>query len=580
MHLKVEGMGGDYERMVKPMMKNEKESSIVSILCLLVILPFCQLTYAEQKLSQFGITWTFDRHYTVGQFANGDYWVVGPVTIIGIDPPSISNDGRIINGSMINPSPKLKTVHGYDSGMFGGYARYGKYDPNLNVVRPNQQMLSESNPLVVSPGSSLVSTVSTQQADQETQLQTAAILSVLDDQVAQGSFRPPYVGTDKSIRYNKNQLNYSLLASLKPTPGVPNLRTVERYFERPWLDHIPGWMNGYQHPEENMPYYGREMSTQIGIGALMLHLNFTNRQKETLLVRYVQLGIDLYGIVRDGGENNWHNDGGIASGRKWPILFAGLALDDSDLKSIGAVSGDYLYADGYGPGNIPPDYVHFGEDDQTFYVSDGDIYEPPYKEHSYHGEFTYYGHGSGDKHRDYLEYKEHHHGLPEWGIRHSTNRNIDGLDWDSVYRQVTANSWGGFILAVHIMGVKDLWNHNALFDYKDRYAQVEVEWRETSRFVNSMWDAYRSDYGPVWTMSTRLNITANNGSVTRYPDQTSFVLGESVVLSLVADPGYEFAGWSGDLSGDENPATIVMQAHRSIAATFAVRSNSDTYDSK
>ena len=38
------------------------------------------------QLSQYGITFTFDKDYPTGQFANGDYWVVGPVTITRITP--------------------------------------------------------------------------------------------------------------------------------------------------------------------------------------------------------------------------------------------------------------------------------------------------------------------------------------------------------------------------------------------------------------------------------------------------------------------------------------------------------------
>ena len=63
-------------------------------------------------------------------------------------------------------------------------------------------------------------------------------------------------------------------------------------------------------------------------------------------------------------------------------------------------------------------------------------------------------------------------GLPEWGVRHFAWR-IDGADakdWDEVgYRACcTANSWPGYILASHIMGIKDLWNRDVLFDYQDR----------------------------------------------------------------------------------------------------------------
>ncbi|MHC4681340.1 MAG: InlB B-repeat-containing protein, partial [Planctomycetota bacterium] len=456
------------------------------------------------------------------------------------------------------------------------------YDPNLNAARPNGRNLSSGNPLRLEPDCSLVSTVSTPEATGRTQLQTAAILTILGSPASEEKFRPAYCGTDKTIKFDTDQLDYSLLASLlaslKPVPGPPGLSKVERYFERPWLDHIPGWTGHYQHPVENMPDYGREMSTQTGEGALMLHLNFTRSEKETLLVRYVQLGIDLYGIILDGGSDNFVNNGGHSSGRKWPILFAGLMLNDREMKEIGMKSGSYLYSDGHGAENKPPGYIHFGEDDQTFYVSDDDIYEPPYQEHT-RGGFTYYGHGILSKRRDYLEYRQHHKGMPDWGIVHVTDRNQDGLDWDTAYRHwCTANSWCGYVLAAHIMGAKDLWNHNALFDYMDRFMEVELRTvgtqnvvRQTSRFSEAMWDTYRREYGPVWTITPMLKITSAGGSVTRYPKSSSFALGEEVVLSAYPDPGYEFTGWSDDLSGNENPARIIMHAHRYITANFALK---------
>lgn len=50
-------------------------------------------------MKPYGITWTFDAVYPYGQFVNGDYWVVGPAIIVGINPPSIDHDGRIVSGS-------------------------------------------------------------------------------------------------------------------------------------------------------------------------------------------------------------------------------------------------------------------------------------------------------------------------------------------------------------------------------------------------------------------------------------------------------------------------------------------------
>jgi Divergent InlB B-repeat domain len=524
------------------------------VLPLLVVLTFSQFAYGERQIRQFGITWTFDKDYPVGQFANGDFWVVGPVTIVGIDPPSVEKDGRIANGSMVNPSPRLGQTQGYDSAMYGGYVKPGNYDPSLNVARPNGHDLSADNPLTVPAGCSLVSTISTLQTSGRTQLQTAAVLTVLGEPAPEGSFRPPYAGTDKTVRFNKSRLNYSLLGNLTSVPGVPALSTVERYFERPWLDHVPGWLGGYHHPADNMPDYGRDIATEVGVGALMLNLNFSNQQKETLLVRYVQLGVDLYGIVRDGGEKNWINNGGHASGRKWPILFAGLVLNDPNMKNIGR-------PDIPGYGTSEADYVHFGEDDQTFYVAQVDV------------DATHSPQWNPDS-RDALRipYEAEDIGLPEWAIVHTTDPYRSNKFWETAYREVNGSCWAGFILAAHIVGAEKLWNHDVLFDYMDRYMQIETRYRQTSKFVENMWDVYRSAYGPVWTMFPTLRITADGGWVAKVPDKAAYNFGERVRLRAVAEPGYAFTGWSGDLSGTANPVAIVMDADWSIIANFDLAS--------
>jgi len=444
--------------------------------------------YKAKTVSQFGITWTFNRDYQIGQFANRDMWVLGTVSIVEIDPPSKNVGGRIANGSALNPSP-TDSGQGYDNEM-----DKVSYNGDLNVG----YNVSGSNPLSLQEGS-LVSTISVRAAGQRPQVDTAAILTVLSSIPAHGSFRPPYSGTDKTIEHGISNLEYDGLRQLQPVPGTPDLSTVERYFERPWIDHRPGYTARYLHPEQNMPDYGRDMTIQMGIGALSLHLNYSNEEKHVLLTRFVQLGIDWFGVVEAGGY--WPANGGHASGRKWPILFAGIVLNDADMMSIGEKSGDYLYSAGYGPGNRPPGYIHFGEDDQTFYVTEDDIYDLPYARHEKDG-FVYYGHGDPSKKRDFDEYTDAHLGMPEWGIRHATDRNRDGLDWDAPYRRgETGQSWSGFVLAAMLMNAQPLWNHDALFDYQDRYMRVtddDGEYpgnRAATSFLENMWDAYRASCG-------------------------------------------------------------------------------------
>jgi len=49
-------------------------------------------------VTRHGITWRFAERVRVGRFVNGDYYVVGPVTVTEVDPPAV--DGR--NGSILN----------------------------------------------------------------------------------------------------------------------------------------------------------------------------------------------------------------------------------------------------------------------------------------------------------------------------------------------------------------------------------------------------------------------------------------------------------------------------------------------
>ena len=162
---------------------------------------------------------------------------------------------------------------------------------------------------------------------------------------------------------------------------------------------------------------------------MMLHLDFTDAEKETLLIGYVQAGIDLYGVVQDGGRNHWPGSGGNNSGRKWPILFAGMMLGDPGMRSIGSQD------------------VAFGEDTQCFYVAE----TPP---------------GSGVYNNGYGGYGPEHLGMPEWGIEHAHRPQNDTVSWTGqAYRLCcTANAWWGQILAARIMDAESLWNHDSLFD--------------------------------------------------------------------------------------------------------------------
>ncbi len=72
---------------------------------------------------------------------------------------------------------------------------------------------------------------------------------------------------------------------------------------------------------------------------------------------------------------------------------------------------------------------------------------------------------------------------------------------------------------------------------------------------------------------TTFTVTASatgSGDVAESPVQTAYPSGASVQLTATADPGWSFAGWSGDLSGSANPATVTMDGNKTVTATFAI----------
>jgi len=71
--------------------------------------------------------------------------------------------------------------------------------------------------------------------------------------------------------------------------------------------------------------------------------------------------------------------------------------------------------------------------------------------------------------------------------------------------------------------------------------------------------------------------TVGSGSVTANPGGGIYNAGAAVILTATPGTGFQFAGWSGDLAGSSNPATISMNANKSVTATFVVSSSQVTH---
>ncbi len=450
----------------------------------------------SDTLTSFGVTWKFDRPVENGTFITGDPWIIGPAQVIAItndknDPNFSPKKGQ--NGSMLNPlsDPKGRNHQGYDESL-------NSYKESLNAALPNGEPVSGSNPIQLRAGDSLISMVSwlyNSQSDAEAGIpsfnggtkaprpvtRSASILTVLDKAPPANSFRPPYVKDFRGKFHTLNEIRWDRLKNLPAPSSAPDANRLIQKVDRPWVDHVFEYLGAMVHPSEHMPNYGRDMGNIIGNATLLVNTDIPLKQKQQLSIYLIQYGIDLTGIADAGG--GWRANGGHALGRKWPILFTGILLDDSHMLEVG--EWDRTFNQG----------VEFQEDQNYFYVSDAEV------------DLTNSSKWKPD-HRNVKKgqanpYTEQDIGMPEWGIRHAYKPQSDNNHMNAVYRDINGGVAPAFALAALIMGGRDAWNHEAFFDYQDRYmSHPERPARGTNAvdsFVQNMWEMYRKDYPPVWT---------------------------------------------------------------------------------
>ncbi len=76
--------------------------------------------------------------------------------------------------------------------------------------------------------------------------------------------------------------------------------------------------------------------------------------------------------------------------------------------------------------------------------------------------------------------------------------------------------------------------------------------------------------GDTYTLTIN---TVGSGSVTRDPSGP-YVADTEVELNALPAAGWQFSGWSGDLTGNANPAYITMDGNKTVTATFIEVSSS------
>jgi uncharacterized repeat protein (TIGR02543 family) len=75
--------------------------------------------------------------------------------------------------------------------------------------------------------------------------------------------------------------------------------------------------------------------------------------------------------------------------------------------------------------------------------------------------------------------------------------------------------------------------------------------------------------GTVTLREFTLTVTLDgSGTVTKNPNQATYPYGTVVQLTAVANTGWVFTSWTGNLSGNTNPTSITMNGNKSVTAHF------------
>ena len=435
----------------------------------------------KESVLQYGITWTFDKPVRVGQFINGDWYIVGPATVKAIDPKPLygaqiprreldhmdkerTEEHRVRNSFMLNPPAQMKVA--YDSGVRNWF------DPAL----------IQKLPVTMKAGDALVSTISMPKGlvlhaqlrnkiergvDDSSPIRTAAVLTCVAEPQPADAFRPGFCDR-KQVIYLARNLKRDLLPAAAATPSIPKVEQYIRFTQRPWVGTC---FFGFEEPVENMPQYGLEYGRVSGISALLLCTNLKPEQKEPLLVNFVQVGIDLGGMIR-AGHPGWACWGGHGSGRKTPIVFAGLLLGDEELANINK--------------SLPK--VSFGEDEQTAYGDGWTGAKVVFTGHSGIDAVTGVGRDRGRGNA--------------WGPYEHTHPSTWKQDQNTseAYRRTSSTvGWPAQVLAMRLMRAEKAWNHDAFFDYADRWMH-----EDDAEFIRIIKEKTGKDYSPEWARQTKV----------------------------------------------------------------------------
>ncbi|MBN2234492.1 MAG: hypothetical protein JW706_05035 [Opitutales bacterium] len=287
-------------------------------------------------VSQDGITWHFDRDYSYGTYVNGDYWVLGPVTITRISPDFGVMDGFTdLDGSYHAYSP-ARHMHGWEINprkvvVDGETQGYDSLLPSFSSDKiPSLPVtITEHNTSVVKViGLDCTGTC-------RPCLNVAAVLTVVTSPPLPTQFRPSYIGDpSEKLILDMAQVDLNRLPSVISTE-VPSQSTFEAALERQRrlkFEHIAKGSGQRSRPmlsmEGYLPYATGEFTNAI----LYAMTTYDRDRREEMAIHLIQHGIDWIGLFNHG--YHFPRGSGEQTGGILVPVFAATLSTDSSLKEM------------------------------------------------------------------------------------------------------------------------------------------------------------------------------------------------------------------------------------------------------
>jgi hypothetical protein len=412
------------------------------------------------QITKAGVTWTLSAPATAGNYINGDYWVVGPVTITDINLGALNDID--LSGSEVNLDQT------FDQGFASNQNRYVQ----ARNVRHNL-------PLVLNPGDSLISTIgktpSTSSggpgaANNRSSVDKVAVLTCVSTPPDPLSFRPPYAGTSKpEYLFNESVVDTWPTVDDAGYGGLgKTVQTIKEWSSECWLDvrvDGNGIANDRLHPQSNMYNYsahiGRE-AIEVGIASVLQSTSTSDRRR--LILNLTQIGIDFYHNYLEG-FNLGNAGGGIGCGKKFPILFAGHALNNAAMLDAW-ISGTFT-------NEFAEEVQHLALDQALL----DNVNEDPWP-------------GDGIADADSYYWKGVFDGVPlgrsVWVERNPPNVAQVGQPGKITYSGVASPGYAvGLTVLVQLLGIENKVNNQVLIDWvDDAFAGLHTTWGVVGTVAN------------------------------------------------------------------------------------------------